>query len=70
MNSPYFFASITDEYARRGERVLFCGSPPPDMSTCASEIEVPEEYPAGWWRMYVAAIAATDAICAVLTHFS
>ncbi len=36
MNSPYFFASICDEYARRGEhveiirpngeRVLFCGT--------------------------------------------
>lgn len=80
MNSPYFFASIADEYARRGEhveitrpngeRVLFCGTvPPPDVSTCAAEVEspvereVPVEYAPGWWHKYLTAIAVVVAIC-------
>lgn len=76
ISSPYFFASINDGYARRGEhveitrpdgeRVLFCGTAaPPDVSTCAAEIEreVPVEYAPGWWHKYPAVLAVVVAIC-------
>ena len=83
-SSPYFFASIADEYARRGEhveitrpngeRVLVCGTvPPPDVSTCAAEVEpereVPVEYAPGWWMPMVGMVLLSVLASAVWIRF-